>query len=477
MIVAHNLTAMNAQRQFQIVGNSKAKSSEKLSSGYRINRSADDAAGLAISEKMRRQIRGLDQGAENIQDGISLLQVADGALAEVNDMLHRMTELSVQAANGTNNTEDRQAIQSEINQLKTEITRIGKTTSFNDLLIFDDMYGNDDGGSVTQLVASSAADSGYLTEAIQVNGYWFPAATIDFTNINSQNISKLNGQGFSFSCSRGCDEVFDFTFYTDGTPSSGSDLVGKIPHYYNLDISDCTSGSDIIDKLYSYVKSNPPTGNSADNVNKLPNALNVSHSNYMLKSDDGNKLIIYANRRIAGTNSFVEDGYATEEEAKAAYPSTITGVKPWAGAIDCSHLTAVYEDDKINEIKIQCSSNAREYETFHTHRMNSVILGIDNISVLTERSAASAIEAIKKASLKIGAQRSELGGFQNQLESAYKVNLNVSENTTAAESRIRDTDMAKEMVNQSKHSILEQVGVSMMSQANQLGQRVLSLVQ
>ena len=166
-----------------------------------------------------------------------------------------------------------------------------------------------------------------------------------------------------------------------------------------------------------------------------------------------------------------------EEEAKAAYPSTITGVKPWAGAIDCSHLTAVYEDDKINEIKIQCSSNAREYETFHTHRMNSVILGIDNVSVLTERSAASAIEAIKKASLKIGAQRSELGGFQNQLESAYKVNLNVSENTTAAESRIRDTDMAKEMVNQSKHSILEQVGVSMMSQANQLGQRVLSLVQ
>ena len=129
MIINHNLSAMNAQRQLNISGIQKTKSSEKLSSGYRINRSADDAAGLTISEKMRSQIRGLDQGSRNVQDGISLLQVADGALNEVHDMLHRMNELSIQAANDTNNIEDREAIQQEIDQLSLEIDRISDTTS------------------------------------------------------------------------------------------------------------------------------------------------------------------------------------------------------------------------------------------------------------------------------------------------------------------------------------------------------------
>lgn len=326
------------------------------------------------------------------------------------------------------------------------------------------------------MVASSAADSGYLTEAIQVGSYWFPSASIDFTNINATNISKLNGQGFSFSCSRGCDEVFDFTFYTDGTPSSASNLDGKVTHKYNLDISDCTSGSDIIDKLYNHVRNNPPTGNSQENVNKLSGALDVSHSNYMMKSDDGNKLIIYANRRIAADGSFVADGYATEEEAKAAYPCNVSGINAWAGAIDCSHLMALYEDEKINEIKIRCSSSDNDYETFHTHRMNAIILGIDNVSVLTERRAEQAMDAIKKASEKISSQRSELGVFQNRLEHSYKINGNLSENTAYAESRIRDTDMEKEMVTQSKQSILEQVGTSMMAQANQQGEVVLSLL-
>lgn len=141
MVISHNLLAMNAQRQFNITGTKKKKSTEKLASGYKINRAADDAAGLAISEKMRRQIRGLDQGARNTQDGISLLQVADGALNEVHDMLHRVTELSVQAANGTNTTEDRKAIQQEIGQIMSEINRISDTTEFNERLLFQGANG------------------------------------------------------------------------------------------------------------------------------------------------------------------------------------------------------------------------------------------------------------------------------------------------------------------------------------------------
>jgi len=135
MVVAHNLSAMNSQRQFSIVGKRQAKNAEKLSSGYKINRAADDAAGLAISEKMRRQIRGLNQGSNNIQDGISIVQVADGALSEVQDMLHRISELTVKAMNGTNAEEDRSYIQLEVEEIINEVDRIGKTTTFNGMPI------------------------------------------------------------------------------------------------------------------------------------------------------------------------------------------------------------------------------------------------------------------------------------------------------------------------------------------------------
>lgn len=140
-IVAHNMFAMNASRQLNITNKNKAKNTEKLSSGYRINRAFDDAAGLSISEKMRRQIRGLSQGVRNTQDGVSVCQVADGALAEVSEMLHRMTELSVQSANGTNSDTDRQAIQQEISQIKQEIGRIGDTTEFNTRKLFTGQIG------------------------------------------------------------------------------------------------------------------------------------------------------------------------------------------------------------------------------------------------------------------------------------------------------------------------------------------------
>lgn len=159
MIINHNLSAMNAQRQLNISGIQRTKSSEKLSSGYRINRSADDAAGLTISEKMRSQIRGLDQGSRNVQDGISLLQVADGALNEVHDMLHRMNELSIQAANDTNNIEDREAIQQEIDQLSLEIDRISDTTSFNGRLLFK---GNDT--TIERTETDYGTITGYKTE-------------------------------------------------------------------------------------------------------------------------------------------------------------------------------------------------------------------------------------------------------------------------------------------------------------------------
>ena len=248
MIISHNISSMNTQRQFKINTGKKAKASEQLSSGYRINRAADDAAGLSISEKMRAQIKGLDQGAENIQDGISLLNTADGALNEVHSILQRMNELCVQAANDTNVAEDREAIQLELRTMADEINHIGKSTTFNTMQIFDDAF-HTDSAALTGLVQSPSAKSGYLTEAVEINGHWFPASTLDFSKIDANNIDKLHLKGFSFNCSQFCSEVFDFKFSTDGSPSSATNLDGRVTHKYVVDISGCTTGAEIVDVL------------------------------------------------------------------------------------------------------------------------------------------------------------------------------------------------------------------------------------
>lgn len=474
--IQHNMLAANAARQFKNTDLRKAKVTEKLASGFRINRAADDAAGLAISEKMRRQVRGLNQGARNIVEGINLLKVADGALSEVNDMLHRITELSVQAANATNNREDRLYIQQEIDEITLEIDRIGRTTTYNEKKIFDDYNGTDE-SSITTVVSCISADRGYLSEAVHTSNGWLPAANIDFSGINADTLSLLNGKGFAFSCCRGCEETFDFVFKTDGdgTKSSATNLDGKVTHYYTIDISDCTNGSQVVDRIYDFVKTHQPT-TGKDTVNELSGALAVSHSNFMMKGDDPNVLTIYASRRIAASNSFVSDGYATKEEAMNAYPSPIAGVNPWAGAIDASRLNIIVEEDLKNEIPIQCSSDVNDVDIIWTRRMNAVILRINGISVTTESGARDGISSTKFASDMIARHRAEVGACQNRLEHAYNTNTNTSENTDAAESRIRDADMAAEVMRSSKENILAQAGVSMMAQANQINRTVLDLL-
>lgn len=484
--LVHSLSSMNAQRHYNTSVKKRSKCAEKLSSGYRINRSADDAAGLQISEKMRWQIRGLNQGSDNIQDGVSLMQVADGALAEVQEMLHRMTELSIQAANDTNTPAERNAIQQEINHLTIEINRIGTDTTYNTKPIFDNPDGVNDLGSITSLVTSSAADTGYLTDAIQINGYWLPSATVDFSNVNESNISRLNNGGFSFNCSRGCNEVFDFTFKTDGTPSSASNLSGKVHHYYTVDISNCKSGKDILDEIFSYVSNNLPINNGMDvestigsAVNAIPGSLAVSHSNNMIRTPDGNGLVIYANARIVSFNHYSPTGYPTEEEAKSVYPTKAPGYSAGeaeiAGKINCSRLTDITADDIVNEFHIQCSSNAADSQIIRTYRMNAKLLGVDSLDVTTARNANLAIDTISRAVDKISSHRSELGAYQNRLEYSYNNNQNTAENSQAAESLIRDADIATEMVNHSMQNIIEQAGISIMAQTNQNVRNVLSL--
>jgi flagellin len=458
-IIAHNITAMNAQRQYGTNVSNKQASMEKLSSGYRINRAADDAAGLSISEKMRWQVRGLSKGSNNIQDGISLMQVADGALSEVEDMLHRMSELSIQAANDTNTSEDRCAIQSEIDQISSEITRIGKTTTFNTVHIFDEDNTKVNIGSVTQLVSCYSADIGYLSEAYYMNGDYYPAAYMDFSNLNPSNMANINGGSFGFCCSQNCNEIFDISLYTDGTPSSCSNLSGKVEHKYSVDISGCQNGADVVNAIYDYVANNLPNNYTATSTGDLK----VSHSNNLAKSADGTKLIIYS-------NSY---SFSSEQSAKDKY----VGVKNNSGKIYSNDLTGVRDSGGARAFNIQCSSNVGDYEVIRTHKMNAELLGVDKLNVTTETTAQRAIQKVADAVDMISSQRSELGAYQNRLEHSQANDNVMKENVQAAESRIRDVDMATEAVELSKNSILAQVGEAMMTQANQSSQGILALLQ
>ena len=291
MVVQHNMTAMNANRQLGITTSAQAKSSEKLSSGYRINRAGDDAAGLTISEKMRSQIRGLNKASDNAQDGVSLIQVAEGALSETHSILQRMNELATQAANDTNTTADRNAIQSEINQLTSEIDRIQSTTQFNTMNLID--------GS-------------YTAKNLQVGSLSGQAILVSIQNMNATSL-------------------------------------------------------------------------------------------------------------FGGTNSAV------------------------ASVADVN------------------TSNLKSYNT--------------KLTVSSFDTAGSAMKSIQSAIALVSNQRSNLGAVQNRLEHTIANLDNISENTQSAESRIRDTDMAEEMVNYSKNNILAQAGQSMLAQANQSTQGVLSLLQ
>lgn len=463
MVISHNLLAMNSKRQLGITNRSKAKSAEKLSSGYRINRAADDAAGLAISEKMRRQIRGMSQGVENTQDGISLCQVADGALAEVNDMLNRMTRLSIQASNGTNSESDRAAIQREINELKIEITRVGKTTKFNDELVFDS--GRDEPlpsrFSVTSLVKSPATDTGHLTEAVKVGNSYFPSASLDFSGIDYTNVKYLYDKSFSFTCSQSCAETFEFTFINGR--GNDSRVVGrdnkKGKHEYYIDIHGKTNGKDIVDKLYSFVENNMP-----NDYKKVGTDLLVSHSNLLSKMDD-NTLLVRATI-----------GYPTEAGAINKFANS----KGQYGAIDCSEFTVDMEDMPVefgqNTTSIQTSGEANDRVDIVIDYMNSGTLGLNKLDITSDDGAADAINIIEEASAIISKQRSRLGAYQNRLEHTIANENNIIENTTAAESQIRDTDMASEMVKFSNENILAQAGQSMLVQANQSQNGVLTLL-
>ena len=647
MVISHNLQAMNAQRQLGNVSTDIAKNTEKLSSGYKINRAADDAAGLSISEKMRKQLRGLSQASENSQHGVSFVQIADGALTEVHDMLDRMVELTVQAANGTNSSFDRSAIQKEIDQLTKEINRVQETTQFNKIPVFSEnghspdegifnsniisaavldtgsskftfaYIGSDGNASQTQnTTATGKVNSGLDKEfadfvvaaassaAAKITSAYPSLATassevkigLDVHNIDGKNNTLASAQ-LSMSYTSSWTQMtytmnIDSSDYNPGKFTSMTDtqkadlaatiahemthlimqdtlthgMINDFPKWFKEGTAQTSSGDggwvnnslglnpsdDEIKAFMSNLNSNPygagylatmalgyevakaqSLGTAYDSatikagLNKLFNDLvtqgqthSLSHAiaiatnrKYLSLTDfenkfkNGNTDFFNAVKGILGKknqSSHRESGSllassldeAQSETFKPANLSGSTGVNyvidPSATAFANSFGSGFPSvpspvrgarhgvSEGGEDIDVHAGADADMTNKIAIKRYDISAMAIfdgDKVDVMTEESATNSIDIVGMAKERISRVRSYYGAIQNRLEHTIKNLDNVVENTTAAESQIRDTDMASEMVKYTKNNILMQAGQSMLTQANQSTQGVLSLLQ
>ena len=447
MVVQHNMQAANANRMLNVTTGQQAKSTEKLSSGYRINRAADDAAGLTISEKMRKQIKGLDRASTNAEDGVSAVQTAEGALTEVHSMLQRMNELATQSANGTNSNTDRKAIQDEIDQLTTEIDRVSETTKFNETYLL-----KGDGAEKAHNV--NAHDAGIDGVTLTDKG---DKVEVTLKTLNAGDKVSIAGKNYTIGATT--DEAKEL--YKNAKAGEKVTVGGTT--YEIANATDDTKGQITIDDLDKKIAK----GTTVEYGNKKVHVVDK-----ITGIDDNDSSIITAAKAYE---------LETAEIVKASSIGTDTAATTNAGATpDKFTLTkgkVNYNDALSFNLHVGADADMTNKITVNIDSMNSAGLGVKGIKADTEQDATYAIDAIADAISTVSSQRSALGAVQNRLEHTINNLDNVVENTTSAESRIRDTDMAEEMVNYSKNNILAQAGQSMLAQANQSTQGVLSLLQ
>ena len=448
MTVQHNMTAMNANRQLGISNGNLAKSTEKLSSGYKINRAGDNAAGLAISEKMRGQIRGLDQASSNAEDGISLIQTAEGNLQESQNIIQRMRELAVQASSDTNTDDDRTQIQQEIQQLTEEVDRIANTTEFNTKKLLD---------------GSCAGSSSFKNGQASVEG--------TFTNGNV----KIKGLESSTTNLIGKDDIIRIEFTRDVSDS---------------ELTLCTSDGDLADKKTS----------SGVLVSSL-HGTTVEVADF--QKGGAGKITIKEARFDDEATAKATNAYSTGEATAADVEIEISTGTDQIKAGDV--ITINLQKCDLNQsknvgkeaLRLQVGANGGQEVQIQIKSMKAKDLGITQTSlsrlngigkettgtvgsaldVTSQASASLAIEAYDNALQNVSTERAKMGAMQNRLEHTINNLDTSSENLQSAESNIRDTDMATEMTQYSKNNILMQAGQSMLAQANQSNQGVLSLLQ
>ncbi|MST74703.1 hypothetical protein FYJ75_06560 [Roseburia sp. MUC/MUC-530-WT-4D] len=436
MVVQHNMQAMNANRMLGVTTSAQAKSTEKLSSGYRINRAADDAAGLSISEKMRKQIRGLSQASDNAQDGISCVQTAEGALTEVHSMLQRMNELAVKAGNGTMSEDDRQNVQDEIDQLTTEIDRVSETTKFNETYLLK----GDDTSNGNKRTFKAGAVLGTV-DGLTVKAKAATAAELkDNADVTLGTVGMQSSDKTKFSIANAALAAKVVGVTTDGTNTTVTLADGTVD----------TKAKADIETAYGIKTENAAQAGDSATISKT------------LTQET-------TNADISGTYTGNLDNMTVGATVTAKLAISATGTSSLSNNTKALILSFQVGAETSKENKIDVTMES----------MSAKGIGISGVKVTGKDStnADSAVNTISDAIKKVSSQRSALGAVQNRLEHTISNLDNVVENTTSAESRIRDTDMAEEMVNYSKNNILAQAGQSMLAQANQSTQGVLSLLQ
>ncbi|ACD53015.1 flagellin [Clostridium botulinum] len=451
MIINHNMNAMNAHRNMGMNTVNSGKSMEKLSSGLRINRAGDDAAGLAISEKMRGQIRGLDQASRNGQDGISMIQTAEGALNETHSILQRMRELGVQGANDTNNEADRGQIQKEMEQLTSELDRIGNTTEFNTKKLLngetnvkstveDNLAGklNVVGSSdKTKIDAEITITDSTVATAAKVNGIGEALVSNKVVSTDNGKVLEINGVKITLAT----DDTVDML--NDKLRAAGSDVVlSEDGTSHKLVATSADKGSDA--KLA--VKLAGTTINQTDGVDA---SVTIEGKTYTGKGD------------FVTLDSKAGNAEGLKLEVKEAVTSLTAKNKIKVDSVGAN---------------LQIGANEGQNIALSIGDMRAKALGVDSIDVSDAKSSDKSVTTIQKAIDQVSTERSKLGAYQNRLEHTINNLGTASENLSAAESRIRDVDMAKEMMNFSKNNILSQAAQAMLAQANQQPQGVLQLL-
>ena len=426
MVVQHNMQAMNSNRMLGVTTSSQGKTTEKLSSGYKINRAADDAAGLAISEKMRKQCRGLDRGSLNAQDGVSCVQTAEGALNEVHAMLQRMNELAVQAANGTNSDSDRQAIQNEVDQLLEEMDRVSETTKFNETMLL-----KGDPTGATKQIYLEPHDAG----------------------MDCKMESDVDAYGHHNS-------KYTFGPYADGDEVRVGGVNYIVKGFFDGDaVKDPEKHEICFSELMPLMIKELLRANAIGIGEWHDGSGGVWHNGW-----------IQSYETMQDVSIEMSHGYSYTQTSPYRLFVGITMVPRTVSRELSFNLHAGADAALNNKITVDINS------------FNTTYLGIQHLDVVGPEgdngiTATYAIDAIKDALQKVSDQRAELGAIQNRLEHSIANLDNVVENTTAAESRIRDTDMAEAMVEYSKNNILAQAGQSMLAQANSSAEGVMALLQ
>lgn len=456
MIISHNIPGLNALNKLKVNDKQVSKSIEKLSSGLRITRAAYDASGLSISEKLRAQIRGLSHAERNIQDGISLIQTAEGAMAESHNMLQRIRELSVQASNDSYIDQDRTYMQDEINQLIDGLDKIATQTEFNTKVLLAGRFNKDKNeiasNSIADHVQSITKTGGVTDKYTYSDGSKYASAIIDFSNINSaDDIEKLIGKGVNYTCCT-CNKAYSIKF-VDGNPNTSR--LNDYNPVMEVDVSSITSGEDLVKKIIETAYGDSTFVYNPSSPNPLPSGATSFVDHFSKLAADGAKLYIYDDRSNLANSNWPQGDQ---------------------GRFDLNVYGEDDREDLFLFLKLQTGSQAGQNITLKIPNLTMEQLRIDKVSVLTRNNANASISMVDAAINRVSRARSTLGAYQNRLEHTYRNVSNSRENLSSAESRIRDADMAKEMMVLTKHNILAQSTQVMLLHTYNDPQKILQLL-